>query len=73
MLLGLAALIPAAINAPPALAGALTMPICSGDGHHRIETAPLDRNGAPPQPGACCAKGCHACPRKRGARLDSAQ
>ncbi len=70
-LLGLAALLPAALNAGPVAARAILVQLCSGSGEARLVAMPLG-NGAP-QPGdgaaPCCAKGCHTGgSRKRGAR-----
>ncbi|HET9630172.1 MAG TPA: hypothetical protein VFP14_11900 [Novosphingobium sp.] len=67
-LLGLVALVPAALNAAPAADAALAVPLCSGDGLAHVVSIPLPSRGVPggEQPG-CCAKGCHA-GRGRGSR-----
>jgi hypothetical protein len=65
-LLGLVALIPAALNVAPAAAHGLAVPLCTGDGAARQVTVPVPTRGLPggDQPG-CCAKGCHTGSRKR--------
>jgi hypothetical protein len=76
--LGLVALVPAAVGAAPAHQdGHLTVALCDGSGAARTVSVPL---GHPDIPGAeqpgCCAKGCHTGGgRKRGKRgsIDSAQ
>ena len=69
MLLGLIALLPAALNISPARAGVLAMPVCMGDGLARTVTVPLPASDLPgrEQPG-CCAKGCHTGSRKKERR-----
>ncbi len=64
--LGLLALVPAALNASPGGAGTLSIPVCTGDGVARTVTVPLPSGELPgrEQPG-CCAKGCHTGSRKR--------
>ena len=66
MLIGLIALGPAALNAAPARAGALALPVCTGDGSARTITVPVPTGELPgrDQPG-CCAKGCHTGSRKK--------
>ncbi|WP_298196248.1 hypothetical protein [Novosphingobium sp.] len=66
VLLGLLALLPAALNTSPAEAGALSIPVCSGDGQGRSVSVPLSPGEVPgrDQPG-CCAKGCHTGSRKK--------
>lgn len=65
-LLGLVALIPAALNVAPAAAHGLAVPLCTGDGAARQVTVPVPTRDLPggDQPG-CCAKGCHTGSRKR--------
>ncbi|GAC1413542.1 MAG: hypothetical protein NVSMB69_15840 [Novosphingobium sp.] len=67
--LGIVALIPAALNAAPAHASTLALPLCDGGVAHGVVSVPL---GHSPLPGAdtagCCAKGCHGS-RKRSASL----
>jgi hypothetical protein len=65
-LLGLVALIPAALNVAPATAHGLAVPLCTGDGAARQVTVPVPTRDLPggDQPG-CCAKGCHTGSRKR--------
>jgi hypothetical protein len=59
-LFALAALVPAACNAAPAIAASLLVPLCSGDGQVRMVEVPAG-NGAPGSDQApCCVKGCHA-------------
>ena len=66
VLLGLLALLPAALNTSPAQAGGLSIPVCTGDGQVRSVTVPLPSGELPgrDQPG-CCAKGCHTGSRKK--------
>lgn len=66
MLIGLVALIPAALNAAPMRAGILSIPVCTGDGLVRSVTLPLGPAELPggDQPG-CCSKGCHTGERKK--------
>ena len=61
VILGLIALIPAALNASSAQAGGfITMPLCTGDGQVRSVTVPIGQDQGPMPPGeGCCAKGCH--------------
>lgn len=68
MLIGLVALLPAALNAGPAQAGTLAVAVCSGDGVARSITLPIPPTELPgrDQPG-CCAKGCHTGSRKKQA------
>ena len=58
MLIGLIALVPAALNAAPARAGALALPVCTGDGSARTITVPVPTGELPgrDQPGCCAAK-----------------
>lgn len=56
-LFGLAALIPAAFAPTPALAGSMSMLICSGDGVVRSIELPLPSG---PKDAPCCAKACHS-------------
>lgn len=65
-LLGMIALIPAALNVAPAAAHGLAVPLCTGDGTARTVTVPVPSQGLPggDQPG-CCAKGCHTGSRKK--------
>lgn len=64
--LGLLALVPAALNASPAAAGGIAVPLCSGDGAARTVTVPVSGGELPGKeaPG-CCAKGCHTGSRKK--------
>ncbi|HWU03331.1 MAG TPA: hypothetical protein VN222_11385 [Novosphingobium sp.] len=78
-LLGLLALVPAALNASPAAArGVLAVPLCAGDGAARTVNVPVGPQDVPgaEQPG-CCAKGCQSgSARKRAKRcgdVDPAQ
>lgn len=66
MILGLLALVPAALNAAPGHAGALALPVCTGDGTARVLSVPVPAGELPgrDQPG-CCAKGCHTGSRKK--------
>lgn len=66
-LIGLVALIPAALNVSPAAAHGLAVPLCTGDGAARLVTVPVPSRNLPggDQPG-CCAKGCHTGTRKKG-------
>lgn len=68
MVLGVIALLPAAVNAAPVHAGSLALPVCSGDGIVRTVTIPAPSGDIPgrEQPG-CCAKGCHTGSRKKAA------
>ncbi|MCZ8322504.1 MAG: hypothetical protein ACK442_09775 [Novosphingobium sp.] len=73
---GLLALVPVALHAVPAAAGAaMLVPICTGDGQTRLVPLPGgDRDEAPPQ--TDCVKGCHGGPsRKRlaGPQFEPAQ
>ncbi|MBC2670709.1 hypothetical protein ACFOON_02685 [Novosphingobium piscinae] len=76
MLMGLLALLPAALNTSPARAGALAVAVCSGDGLTRTISLPLSGEDPPgrEQPG-CCAKGCHTGSRKKSAarQIDTRQ
>lgn len=67
-LLGIIALIPAALNTAPAAAHGLAVPLCTGDGAARTITVPVPSRSLPggEQPG-CCAKGCHTGSRKKSA------
>jgi len=67
-LFGLLALIPAALNASPAHASGLAVPLCTGDGVARTISLPLGDQDIPgKQTPGCCVKGCHAGgERKRG-------
>lgn len=71
-LFGLIALLPAALNAAPAHATTLALPLCNGGVAHGVVSAPL---GHAPLPGTdnagCCTKGCQGS-RKRSAnsRID---
>ena len=65
-LLGIIALVPAALNIAPAAHG-MTVALCTGDGAVRTITLPLPGDGTLPgkeQPG-CCAKACHTGSRKK--------
>jgi len=70
-LIGLVALLPAALNASPASAHSqLAVPLCTGDGVARTVSVPVGPQDIPGRqvPG-CCVKGCHAGgERKRGKR-----
>jgi len=70
-LLGLIALVPAAVGAAPVRA-ALSVPLCGG-GSVALSVGRHEVPGAP-QPG-CCAKGCHTGRSRRKARrmIDRAQ
>lgn len=76
MLLGLLALVPAALNTTPGHAGALVLPLCSGDGQVRTVSQPAPSGEVPgrEQPG-CCAKACHTDSRKKisGRQIDPRQ
>ena len=65
-LLGLLALVPAALNVTPASAHGMAVPLCTGDGAARTVTVPVPARDLPggDQPG-CCAKGCHTGSRKK--------
>jgi hypothetical protein len=71
ILLGLLALLPAAVGAAPAQRS-MVVPICGGV----LRVLPLGHQDVPGAelPG-CCAKGCHTGGRKKGkrARFDPAQ
>lgn len=56
-LLGLAALIPAALAPAPAQAASMTMLICTGNGVVRSIELPLPGKS---DPVPCCAKACHS-------------
>ena len=66
VLIGLIALVPAALNTAPAQASGLAVPVCTGDGQARSITLPL---GPEPLPGGdrpgCCTKACHTGTRKK--------
>lgn len=69
-LLGIIALVPAALNIAPAAHG-MTVALCTGDGAARTITLPPAGNGpgdgtlpGKEQPG-CCAKACHTGSRKK--------
>lgn len=66
-LLGIVALVPAALNVAPAAAHGLAVPLCTGDGAARTVTVPVPSRELPggDQPG-CCAKACHTGSRKKG-------
>lgn len=65
-LLGLIALVPAALNAAPAAARGVEVPICSGDGVARTVTVPIPGGQLPGRTDSgCCAKGCHTGSRKK--------
>jgi hypothetical protein len=68
-LFGLIALLPAALNATPAHATTLALPLCDGGVAHGVVFVPL---GHAPLPGAdqagCCAKGCHSSRKRAGLR-----
>ncbi|WP_295630674.1 hypothetical protein [Novosphingobium sp.] len=68
-LFGLIALIPAALNAAPAHASTLALPLCDGGVADGVVSIPL---GLAPISGGdmagCCAKGCHGS-RKRSGKL----
>ncbi|MDE1917782.1 MAG: hypothetical protein KGJ57_09815 [Sphingomonadales bacterium] len=75
--LGLVALVPAAVGAAPAHDGdKLTLAVCDGLGGARTISVPLGHQDIPgaEQPG-CCAKGCQTGTRKKGrrGRFDPAQ
>jgi hypothetical protein len=74
--LGLIALMPAAVGAAPAHDGGhLTVPLCDGNGTARTVSIPVGQQDIPgaEQPG-CCAKGCQTgSARKRGRRIDPSQ
>jgi hypothetical protein len=63
-LIGLMALMPAALNASPAAAAAaagLAVPLCTGDGVARVINLPLGTQDVPgKQVPGCCVKGCHS-------------
>jgi len=65
-IIGLAALVPAALNVSPAGVRGLAVPLCTGDGITRTVTVPVSDPGFPTdeRPG-CCAKGCHTGSRKK--------
>ena len=64
------AMVPAALNAAPAEAATLTVPLCAGDGVARTISVPLGQSQLPGgDPPGCCVKGCHSgSSRKRGLR-----
>ena len=64
-LLGIIALVPAALNIAPAAHG-MTVALCTGDGAARTITLPTGDGTLPgkEQPG-CCAKACHTGSRKK--------
>jgi hypothetical protein len=69
-LLGIFAMLPAALNTSPAAAAArssLAVPLCTGDGVARVVTVPVGSQDVPGRavPG-CCVKGCQSGERKRG-------
>jgi len=70
LLLGIVALVPAALNAAPAPAHGLVVPLCSGSGEARTVTLPAGSGEVPGKevPG-CCAKACHTGSRKRSQGL----
>lgn len=66
ILLGLCALVPAALNVTPARAGGLAIPLCTGDGLARVVTVPVPSGEVPGgEQSGCCAKGCHTGSRKK--------
>ena len=75
LLLGIVALVPAALNAAPAPAHGLVVPLCSGSGEARSVTLPAGSGEVPGKevPGkevpGCCAKACHTGSRKRSQGL----
>ena len=77
LLFGIFALVPAALNTTPASArGALSAPLCTGDGVARTITVPLGPSGLPnSDPPGCCVKGCHSGGARKRAnkRVDPAQ
>jgi hypothetical protein len=70
-LIGLVALVPAALNASPVAAhSAVSVPLCTGDGVARTVSLPVGPQDVPgKQVPGCCVKGCHTGgERKRGKR-----
>lgn len=70
-LIGLLALVPAAVNASPASAASassIPVPLCTGDGVVRMVNIPAGQQDIPgKQVPGCCVKGCHSGgERKRG-------
>ena len=59
-LLGLIAMLPAALNLSAPAAGTILLPICTGDG--QVHLMPLPRNDGPGggAQNGCCIKGCHS-------------
>lgn len=66
-LLGIAALLPAALGTAPAAARGLVVPLCDGSGVVHFVTLPAGApSPLPSQDGqGCCAKGCHTGSRKK--------
>lgn len=58
--IGLIALLPAALGVSAPAAGSILMPLCTGDG--QVHMVPVPGSGAPggARDNGCCIKGCHA-------------
>ncbi|MES2493137.1 MAG: hypothetical protein V4579_07660 [Pseudomonadota bacterium] len=69
VLLGIVALVPAALNVSPA-ARALTVPVCTGERPADAVSIPLPDGGQRRDEGpGCCAKACHTGSRKKSSKL----
>ena len=74
-LLGLVALVPAALNGPVAVAAALQIPVCSSAARLQAINLPSLGPARGPSPAGsdqqgCCAKGCRTGARKRKSSPD---
>ncbi len=67
-MLAVVALVPAAVNASPAGAAGIAVPLCSGDGRALVVVMPVGGHDVPgKQVPGCCVKGCQSNEaRKRG-------